>query len=228
MSVNKLFTPKRSFGFTIPELVVIITVTGILGIAFFGGISNFFALMSRANAATELTTSSQNLPRSTVETLRVGGGVRQTNTIADANAPVGGWNTSNEDFVIVIASPALDSSRQYIIDPQTGSPYMNELVYFKDGEKLMRRTLAHPDAAGNSQTTSCPESLATPACPADKALAEYVQDMVFTLYDQDNNSTVDPLAAFSIKIDLAMERDVAGEPLSLDNSIRVTLRNRFQ
>ena len=218
MSVNNLFTPKRSLGFTIPELVVIITVTGILGIAFFGGISNFFALMSRNNAANDLTTSSQNLLRSTVETLRVGGGVRQTNTIADANAPVGGWNTSNEDFVIVIASPALDSSRQYIIDPQTGSPYMNELVYFKDGLNLVRRTLAHPDAVGNSQTTSC---------PADKVLAEYVKDMVFTLYDQDDNSTNDPLAAFSIKIDLAMERDVAGPPLTLDNSIRVTLRNRF-
>lgn len=227
MSANKLLTPKKSLGFTIPELVVIIAVTGILGTAFFGGISNFFALMSRANAATDLTTSSQNLLRSTVETLRVGGGVRQTNTITDANAPVGGWNTSNANFVIVIASPAQDASREYIIDPQTGSPYMNELVYFKDGEKLMRRTLAHPDATGNSQTTSCPEGLASPTCPADKVLAEYVQDMVFTLYDQDNNSTVDPLAAFSIKIDLAMERDVAGEPITLDNSIRVTLRNRF-
>lgn len=227
MSANKLLTPKKSLGFTIPELVVIIAVTGILGVAFFDGISNFFALMSRANAATELTTSSQNLLRSTVETLRVGGGVRQTNTIADANAPVGGWNTSNANFVIVIASPAQDASREYIVDPQTGSPYMNELVYFKDGEKLIRRTLAHPDAAGNSQTTSCPEGLVSPTCPADKVLAEYVQDMVFTLYDQDNNSTVDPLAAFSIKIDLAMERDVAGEPITLDNSIRVTLRNRF-
>ena len=227
MSVSNLFTSKRSLGFTIPELVVIITVTGILGIAFFGGISNFFALMSRNNAANDLTTSSQNLLRSTVETLRVGGGVRQTNTIADANAPVGGWNTSNEDFVIVIASPALDSAREYIIDPQTGSPYMNELVYFKDGLNLVRRTLAHPDAVGNSQTTSCPPDLASPACPADKVLAEYVKDMVFTLYDQDDNSTNDPLAAFSIKIDLAMERDVAGPPLTLDNSIRVTLRNRF-
>ncbi len=227
MSANKLFTSKEASGLTIPELVVIISVTGILGIAFFGGISNFFALMSRNNAANDLTNSSQNLLRSTVETLRVGGGVRQTNTISDANAPVGGWNTSNENFVIIIASPAVDSTREYIIDPQTGSPYMNELVYFKEGGKLMRRTLAHPDAAGNSQITSCPESLASPACPADKMLAEYVQDMIFTLYDQDNNSTSDPTAAYSIKIDLAMERDVAGEPLSLGNSIRVTLRNRF-
>lgn len=218
---------KNSSGFTIPELIVIITVTGILSIAFLGGISNFFAIMSRNNAAGDLATSSQNLLRTTVEALRVGGGVRQTNTIADVNAPEGGWNTSNENFVIIIASPAVDANREYITSEQTGSPYMNELVYFKDGSNLVRRSLAHPDAAGNSLTTSCPPELADPDCPADKVLAEYVNDMVFTLYDQDDNATNDPLLAQSIKIDLNMERDVAGPPITLDNSMRVTLRNRF-
>ncbi|HCM51906.1 TPA: hypothetical protein DIS56_02115, partial [Candidatus Saccharibacteria bacterium] len=62
---------------------------------------------------------------------------------------------------------------------------------------------------------------------ADKTLAEYVKTMVFTLYDQDNNSTNDPLAAQSVKIDLGMERTSFGSTFSLDNSIRVTLRNRF-
>jgi len=218
---------KSSKGSTLVELLVIITVTSILAIVFLDTITNFYSVITRNNASSDLTITSQNLLRSTVETLRVGDGVRQTNSISDANAPGGGWSTSNSDFVIVIASPALDSSRSYIIDPNTGSPYMNELVYYKNGALLMQRVLANPDATGNSLKTTCPPEIATANCPADKQLAEYVKTMLFTLYDQDDIVTNDPLAARSIKIDLAMERDLSGAPLTLNNSIRVTLRNRF-
>ena len=214
-------------GFTTVELIVVVSVTSIMFLAFLGIFTNYFVIITKNNAQMDMTVNSQNLLRSTVDTLRVGGGVRQSNTIADANAPPGGWNTSNDDFVIVIASPALDSNRNYIINEDTGSPYMNELVYFKDGDRLTQRALAHPDAAGNSLQTSCPQAQASPTCPADKKLAEYVKTMVFTLYDQDNNSTNDPLAAQSVKIDLGMERTSFGSTFSLDNSIRVTLRNRF-
>lgn len=218
---------KKSYGFTLVELLVVITVTSLLALVFLDYITNFYAVITRNNAANDLTTSSQNLLRSTVETLRVGDGVRQSNSISDANAPAGGWSTSNSNFVIIIATPALDSSRNYIIDPSTGSPYMNELVYFKSGTLLMQRALAHPDAAGASLKTSCPAAQASASCPADRQLAEYVKDMVFTLYDQDDTQTNDALLARSIKIDLAMERDLSGPPLTLNNSIRVTLRNRF-
>ncbi|MBI2592111.1 prepilin-type N-terminal cleavage/methylation domain-containing protein [Candidatus Saccharibacteria bacterium] len=226
MSDNKKYQ-VISKGFTVVELLVVVTVTSILALAFLDAITNFYSLITRNNAANDLTTSSQNLLRSTVEALRVGDGVRQTGLISDANAPAGGWSTSNSAFVIVIASPALDTSRNYVIDSDTGSPYMNELVYFKSGTSLMQRALANPNAAGNSLKTSCPAELATSNCPADKKLAEYVKNMIFTLYDQDNSQTNDPLAARSIKIDLAMEQDISGAPLTLNNSIRVTLRNRF-
>ncbi|MBI2588958.1 hypothetical protein HYW35_02010 [Candidatus Saccharibacteria bacterium] len=226
MSASKAYQAKTK-GFTVVELIIVISVTSILTIAFLDAITNFYSIVTRNNAANDLTTSSQNLLRSTVETLRVGDGVRQTNSLNDINAPSGGWNTNNSNFVIVIATPALDTSRSYIIDSDTGSPYMNELVYFKSGTSLMQRALANPSAAGNSLKTSCPAELATSDCPADKQLAQYLKDMVFTLYDQDNVPTSAPLAARSIKIDLGMERDVSGAPLTLNNSIRVTLRNRF-
>ena len=218
---------KLSKGFTLIELLVIITVTSILAIVFLDTITNFYSVITRNNASNDLTTTSQNLLRSTVETLRIGDGVRQTNSISDANAPVSGWSTSNANFVIIIASPALDTSHNYIINPDSGSPYMNELVYYKNGTLLIQRALANPDAAGNSLKTSCPSEIATANCPADKQLAEYVKSMVFTLFDQGDIATNDPLAARSIKIDLAMERDLSGAPLTLNNSIRVTLRNRF-
>lgn len=214
-------------GFTIPELVISITLIGVISVSLLAIFVNYFTIITRNNMVIDMTVDSQNLLRSTVEELRYGAGVRQANTIADPNGPPGGWNTSNANFVIIIAVPAIDNNRNYIIDSDTGSPYNNELVYFKEGTTLYKRTLAHPDATGNTLQTSCPSASAGPSCPADKKLIEHVESMVFTLYDQDDATTADPLLARSVKIDLSMERDTFGEPLTLDNSIRVTLRNTF-
>lgn len=175
-----------------------------------------------------MTSDSQNLLRATVEEIRYGAGVRQNGIISDANAPTGGWSTSNSNFVIIIAVPAVEAAGSYIIDPLTGDPYNNELVYFKEGTTLYKRILAHPDAAGNTSVTTCPESSATSSCPADTKLIDFLKTMTFTLYDQDDATTTNPLLARSVKIDLVLERDTFGQPLILDNSIRITLRNNFQ
>ncbi|HVC36354.1 MAG TPA: prepilin-type N-terminal cleavage/methylation domain-containing protein [Candidatus Dormibacteraeota bacterium] len=225
MGNKKLF--QNQFGFTIVELSVVIAVTAIIAVVFLGAISNYFVVITRNNELTDMTVTSQNLLRTTVENIRFGNGVEQTNQIYDPNAPSGGWNTSDTNFVIIIAVPAVDASENYIIDPNTGSPYMNELVYYKSGSTLLQRTLANPNATGNTLVTSCPASLATPSCPADKHLADYVSSMTFTLYDQNANLTTDPTQARSIDVNLTVQRNAPGNPLSLTNQIQVTLRNRF-
>ncbi len=218
---------NKTAGFTLVELIMTISLIGIISISLLSAMTYYFAYITRANHFSDMTVDSQNLLRTTVEEIRFGAGVRQLNSIVDVNAPAGGWNTSNANFVIIIAVPAKDASKNYIIDTSTGSPYNNELVYYKYGNKLLRRILANPSAVGNTSTTSCPQSLASPSCPADTELIEYLNDMVFTLYDQDNNSTnVTPLAK-SVNIDLSMLRNSLGGPLTLKNSIRVTLRNTF-
>lgn len=218
---------SKNSGYTIPELTVSIVVLGILMLSLFAFSTYYFTNVTRYNEFVQMTADSQILLRATVEQLRYGAGVRQSNTIGDPNAPVGGWNTSNANFVIIIAVPAIDANRNYIVDSSTGSPYNNELVYFKSGTILYRRTLAHPDAIGNTLKTSCPEALSSPTCPPDNKLVENLDSMVFTLYDQDDATTADPLLARSVKIDLGLEKRSFGNPLTLDNSIRVTLRNQF-
>ena len=217
----------KSSGFSIVELNLSITIMAILLVSLLTVFVNFFVIMTRTNTIVDMTVDSQSLLRTVVEELRYGAGVRVSSTITDANAPPAGWDTSNTDFVIVIAVPAVDSNRSYIIDPNTGSPYLNELVYFKDGGTLYKRILANPSASGNSLLTSCPSSVASVACPADRKLVDNVNTMVFTLYDQDNAQTTDPLLARSIKIDLGLQKDTFGPPLIYDNSVRVTLRNVY-
>jgi prepilin-type N-terminal cleavage/methylation domain-containing protein len=218
---------NRSSGFTLVEVNLSIVILSVLLVGVLAIFTNFFVVMTRTNAIVDMTVDSQGLLRTVVEELRYGAGVRQANTISDPNAPPSGWDTDNANFVIVIAVPAVDSDRNYIIDTATGSPYMNELVYFKEADILYKRILAHPDADDNSLTTSCPASLASASCPADRRLVENVHTMDFTLYDQDNASTNDPLLARSIKIDLGLERDTFGEPITYANSVRITLRNTY-
>lgn len=217
---------KSSAGFTLPELVISISLIGIISVGLLSAMLYYFANITRNNYFSSMTVDSQNLLRSTVENLRYGAGVRQTNSNDDPNM-VGGWNTSNSNFVIIIAVPATDISRNYIINPSTGSPYNNELVYYKQADTLYQRVLTDPAATGNTAQTTCPQALASPTCPADKLLTKNVDDMVFELYDQDDATTTDPLAARSVRINLSMKRDSFGAPLLLENSIRVTLRNTF-
>jgi len=214
-------------GFTVPELTVSMVVLGIMLFTLYGFVTYYFSAVTRSGHLVQMTTDSQNLLRATVEELRYGAGVRVSNTINDPNAPVGGWNTSNTNFVIIIAMPAVDTSRNYIIDTDTGSPYNNELVYFKSGTTLYKRTLANPNAVGNSLVTSCPAALASSSCPEDRRLIDDLDSMVFILYNQDNVLTNDPLLARSVEINLDLKKKTFGNPLTLNNSIRATLRNQF-
>jgi prepilin-type N-terminal cleavage/methylation domain-containing protein len=214
-------------GFTLVEVLISLTIFAILSVSLFAIVPNYLTVITRTNQQTDMTVESQGLLRRTVEELRYGAGVRQTNVVTDANAPAGGWNTGNASFVIIIAVPAVDTSRQYIIDAATGNPYNNELVYFKQNNKLYKRILANPSATGNSLVTTCPSASASPTCPADRLLSETLKTMTFTFYDQNNVVTTDPLLARSVKIDLQLEKDTFGQPLTVDNSIRVALRNSF-
>lgn len=214
-------------GFTIVELNIAITISAILSVAFMVIFTTFLVSSTKTNASIEMTSNSQVLLRSMVEELRYSGGIQQTNVIIDNNpdVPPGGWNTSNTVTVLITAVPALDASNNYIIDPSAGRPYYNEFIYYKKGNILYKRTLANPNATGNKFVSSC--AIATPSCPADRQLIKTLDTMSFVLYNQDNIVTTDPLKAQSIRIDLALKKQVIGETLKYDNSIRITLRNDF-
>jgi type II secretory pathway pseudopilin PulG len=214
-------------GYTLVELNLSIAVLGIIMVSILTIFTNYFVIITRNSVLQQMTVDSQSLLRIMTEELRYGAGVRQTNTISDANGPSGGWNTSNTSFVIITAVPAVDSSDQYIVNPDTGTPYLNEFVYYKQGSTMYKRTLANPSATGNSLKTSCPAASASSSCPADIKLINNVASMNFVLYDQDDAITTTPTSARSIVININMSRDTFGKPLTYSNSIRTTLRNTF-
>jgi hypothetical protein len=212
-------------GFSIAELTIAIVVAVIVSIMLTMITIVFYGSILRGQIESELAVESQIIFRNIVDELRLASEVRETNLIVDANSPSGGWNTDTSLAILIIAIPAVDNSRQFIIDDTTGLPYQNEIVYFASDGSMFKRFLANPDATGNKLTTTCPAILADTNCPEDAELSQDYEAMNFIFYDQDDKVTVDTTLARSIEMNIDLSRNIFGGDASAKNNIRVTLRN---
>ena len=227
MSGNTKQLPRRlnQIGLTIVELLVVIGVSSALLIAFMTVSIYVYGDTIRASMQSRLATESQVILRSVVEELRQSSSIRTSNANPDANAPSGGWTTSNANLILIISTPALDSSNNFITDTNTGYPYQNEIVYFASGNQLYKRTLANQNATGNTEKTTCPT--ATASCPADILMSSNFKTMNFIFYDQDDAVTNSIPNARSIKLLIEMEKGVYGKTINFNNDIRITIRNTY-
>ncbi len=217
---------RSQLGFTITELVIAITVAGILAGAIFVATFDYYADVNRSQVATDEALSSQSILNQMTSDIRLADAISSTNTITDPNAPAGGWVTSNPSNVIIIESPATDSSRNIIYNPDTGFPYRNEFIYFVSGSSMYKRVLANTSAPGNTAVTTCPQSLSSPTCPPDALFSDHVNNLSFTFYDSSDNSTSDATKARSVLLDVNLGQKVYGRDVTLSNQARITLRNQ--
>ena len=159
--------------------------------------------------------------------MRVSSGIR-TQSMPDTNTSGGKWTTSDSNLVLIIATPAYDSSNQYIPNP-AGGIFNNEIVYYADGNKLYKRYLAPSGSTGNRIKTSCPPTAASATCPEDVLLTTHFKDLSFIFYDQDNalipQPTGDASLARSVEFRIDMEERAFGSIVRYNNKIRMTMRN---
>lgn len=232
MSVNTSNKPLQAVvkrlnqaGLTIVELLVVIGVASVLLIAFFTVSIYMYGDTVRSSLYAQLASESQLILRSVVEELRQSSAIRETNQNPDANAPGGTWTTSNSNLILIISTPALDSSNNFIVNPDTGYPYENEIVYFTNSGRLFKRYIANAAAIGNNRKTSCPQAVSSDSCPPDVLMSSNFKDLNFVFYDQDDTQTTSIAASRSIKLLIQMERKAYGKTLTFDNTIRITMRN---
>jgi type II secretory pathway pseudopilin PulG len=229
-SIKRLFNKKRPLGqggVTIVELLVVIGISSILLVSFMTVSVYMYGDTVRTSLYSQLATESQTVLRSVVEELRQSSSIRSSNANPDANAPSGAWTTSNSNLILIISTPALDSSNNFIIDTNTGYPYQNEIVYFASGNTLYKRFLANPSATGNTRQTTCPQSGSSSTCPPDIIMSTNFKTLNFIFYDQDDAVTTSIPNARSIKLFIQMERKTFGKTLQFDNNIRITIRNTY-
>ncbi len=214
-------------GYTIVEMVIAIVVGSIISLVVLAFTFSLYTDTLKTQAETSMLIDSQIILRRVADDMRFSSGILTTNTIPDPNEPASGWNTSNADLILILSSPAVDTQGNHIIDDDTSNPYQNELIYFADGENLYKRVLANPEAADNQNITTCPETIATTACPSDPILSETFLDLSFVFYDQNNSVTADPTLGRSVDILIQLAKNVFGEDIDIDNQVRMTLRNPF-
>ncbi len=218
----------KNTGFTIVELVIALTVGMTLTILVTSFTFSLFKDTVQAQTETHMLMDSQILLSRVAEDIRFSSSILETNNIDDSYQP-GGWNTDNENHILILSTPAQDSSRNFVVDEDTGNPYQNEIVLYSDGNNLYKRVLANPDVVDNRTTTTCPTGES--GCRNDPLLTTQFDDMNFIFYDQDG-AVIDQAAgniseARSIEIVVLMVDRKLGETIELDNQVRMTLRNPF-
>lgn len=223
-------TKSRQEGMTLIEVLIVVTLIGLLIGPIIGGMFYFYGGVVANNQRADLALEAQTILRIISGELRVSAGVREQTTIEDPSKS-GGWQTSNDNLVMIMATPALDSNNEFIINSDSGEPYQNELVYHARGGTLYKRTLAHPEAMDNTATTSCLPDETTSSCPPDKILTDNFKGMSFTFYDLNDQvldeATDNLVEARSINMIITTEDRVFGRTVTFKNDMRVTLRNTF-
>lgn len=210
-------------GFTIPELLVAISIGAILSVmmlaVFIYGYGGLLVEQTRASMVLE----SQLFLRRMTEDIRVANQVLSTNSISDANGPSGGWVTNDPANILIMTQPATDVDDEFIYDTNTGYPYQNEIVYFGSGTEMFRRTLSNGAATGNSALTTCPASVS--GCPLDVELTDNLRNMTFVFHDINDAVTTTIADARAVQLTVNLEKRVFGRTISVQNTTRMTLRN---
>jgi prepilin-type N-terminal cleavage/methylation domain-containing protein len=217
---------KTSNGFTITELVLAITISGILAIMLFTATFYYYTNTAQSETSTNLALESQTILTQLTNDIRLADSIASTNSISDPNAPGGGWITSDPSNIIIIESPAVDSGRNIIYNSNTGFPYRNEYIYFISGTNMYKRILANSSAVGNTTKTTCPAASASSTCPKDPLFSSNVTNLTFTFYDSTDATTADATKARSVLFRVDLAKKMFGKNITLSNSTRVTLRNQ--
>jgi len=209
---------KKSDGFTLVELLVVMVLT----VMFSGLILTFFLdlwgstatlendsetfatredagdkLRESFNAATDLVTQNgipDSHPMNGDPTDGTGTYWLKIHAIpGTTNMP-----TSGTTPLIYFEAPSVTASKTFIMNGV--QPYQDNFILYLNAstKSLMLRTLANPSASGNRATTSCPPSLATASCPADKTVATDISSVSTRYFSRSGNlldwtSITDPL-----------------------------------
>lgn len=208
MRIFKYSRHSDQSGFTIPEMLTVLVVTGV-----FTGLILFFAFSYwryGALAEADMDTFVTRLNAGDVlrELVSSSTGMIIQNSIPDPNRhvpdPADGTDTYWLPIHAVpgsrsVGSPGTFTSLAYfkrisfdgLNQPiMNGTqPYEDEYILYLDGttKELRLRTLANPAATGNRLKTSCPEALASSSCPADRTIASDIDTIDLRFFSRTGN-----------------------------------------
>lgn len=212
-------------GFTLPELIVTMTLMMILSLTLANFVANWYSTASLAQARTELLTNAENALDTITDDIRLSGSADETNRWPDANGAGGnqfGWHSGTH--VLVLAKTAVDTSNNVIFsDPAQYITQKDNVVYYLSGSTLYRRIIAADDP-NDAAVTTCPSASATQSCPADKTIATGVKSFIVTYYDA-NLQSVTPANARAVQLAITLSANKGGRTVDANYNTRMVFRN---
>lgn len=191
-------------GFTLVEVMIVMIVSSILFGLVFAFFWEYWQYAEKSQSDIDTFTTRLDASDYIRDVVGTTSGLIIQNSIADPNATVPETTGSNYWRIIhpvpsnIAASstedkPILyfkrfsqDSSKNFIFNGT--NPYENEsLIYLNRQGELRIRDLANPAATGNTLVTTCPPSLASPSCPADKLLIDGIASVDVRYFSRSGN-----------------------------------------
>jgi prepilin-type N-terminal cleavage/methylation domain-containing protein len=202
-------------GFTIVEMLVVISISTMLTTMVFGFWWYFWQYGTHSQDAIDVMTERLNAGDTLREYLSASSGMITQNSIADAHVgsedpanPGGGYwvpihaipgSKSGSGIVPIVyfRRPAINTSNQIVMNG--AAPYEDEFIVYLDGSSntLYLRTLANPSVTDSKAVTSCPPSSASATCPKDIQLINNISAVELRYFSRAGNlidytSSVDP------------------------------------
>lgn len=214
-------------GFTIVEALVGITVTVMLLMVIMNFMANYFRQHAINTAKSELLVNSQRALDMIGQDIRLSASADQNNRWQDEyapNAPTDKLSWQSNDSTLVLATAAQDSDGNIVFaDPAQYISEKNNNIFFVSNGVLYKRILASPAVDNVSQTT-CPSQSSSPHCPADIKLSEHVSQFNVTYLDG-NEDVVESTGARAVELQLRLEDEKFGTPISATYKTRMVFRN---
>lgn len=211
-------------GFTVVELAISISVTGILLALIFGFMTSSLIQYTNDSNRANLLNSAQTGFEIITNDIRLSANADENNRWPDAHMSEGEFGWASDSDTLVLATAVEDNNGNIIFaDPANYISQKNNIVYFLSNGTLYKRVIAAGDA-NNSLKTTCPSTQASASCPADKIILENVKEFQVRYIDE-NNAEVSPAEARSVELYAKLEKETFSEPVTVDYTTRMVFRN---
>lgn len=216
-------------GFTLTELIVVISVIGILVTVIATVVINNLQAIARENNRAELIRSSQLGLDLITENARLGSNAKTSNRWPDMNAPAaaGGdyFSWQSDAQTLIVSSPVVDTSGNIVfLDTTQYVPETNEEVYYLKDRTIHRRIIAASGVANNRRKTTCPDDRTSATCRADAKIMDNVDSIEFKYFDVQGNEVV-PANARSVQVTVNVSLKSTGGNLNSKLVTRMVFRN---
>lgn len=220
-------------GFTIVELLVVITVSGILMGVLFGPLNDLYTSNSNSIRKVIQTTDAHSALRSIQNNISLSTGFLSQSAITDPSTSAK-WNSASGILITSNYATTADTSpgvRTLVLSASDGTTKLqNNYVYFVSNGTLYRRTLANTSSTYGGATIGQPQTCAagytdTVNCKAvDATIVKNVTGFTVQYYASPESTTTisDPTIASTVVLNITVQTGAGSNTITTSNSLRIS------